>query len=182
MKFFTSQKKNSEAVAIDNKAEFRDYYDLINQPNFISFDALMNLTLLVSSQKATSSMKNKYQQKVIAAYKATSELVFKNFVISWQRSSRFGTRGLVPIIAQKESTNVLANNFFADNTDSRFSAILANLNTLAWDFITKKNRLVEVVEGCIVFSDPQTQTLKVIFSEVSLASSLENTENQEDQK
>ncbi|AJC49749.1 DUF2714 domain-containing protein [Mesomycoplasma flocculare] len=178
MKIFgTKQVANS--TAIDNKTEFRDYYDLINHPNFISFDALMNLTLLVSSQKAKSSLRAKYQQKVVSAYKATTELVFKNFVISWQKSSRFGSKSLVPIIIQKESSNVMASNFFSDSADARFSTILANLNTLAWDFITNKNRFVEVVEGCIVFNDPQTRTLKVIFSEVSLVSSFDEQTGQE---
>lgn len=178
MKIFGS-KKEANSTVIDNKVEFRDYYDLINHPSFVSFDALMNLTLLVSSQKAKSSMRTKYQQKVMNSYKATTELVFKNFVISWQRSSRFGSKGLVPVIAQKESSNVMASNFFADSNDSRFSSILANLNTLAWDFISNKNRFVEVVEGCIVFSDPQTRTLKVVFSEMSLVSSFENQTEQE---
>ncbi|MDO6826351.1 DUF2714 domain-containing protein [Mesomycoplasma ovipneumoniae] len=168
------KKKQANPTQIDTKTEFRDYYDLINHRNFISFDALMNLTLLVSSQKAKSSMKEKYQKKVIDSYKSTTELVFKNFVISWQRSSRFGSKGLVPIIAQVESSNVRASNFYSDSSDSRFSALLGNLNTLAWDFIANKSRFVEVVEGCIVFLDPQTKTLKVIFSEVSLASSLED--------
>ncbi|MXR10016.1 DUF2714 domain-containing protein [Mesomycoplasma hyopneumoniae] len=181
MKFFGSsaKKRSKNSNTIDTKTEFRDYYDLINHPNFVSFDALFNLTLLVSSQKANSVIREKYHQKVLAAYKATTELVFKNFVISWQRSSRFGSKGLVPIVTLKESSNVMASNFFSDSNDQRFSSVLANLNILAWDFIANKNRFVEVVEGCIIFFDPQTRTLKVIFSEVSLVSSLENIQNQQ---
>lgn len=160
--------KNKKKINIDySKEDFKDYYFLINRKEFLSFEALVNITLLLSSFNSNdSNFVETYNNKVLKSFKNHSELVFKNFVISWTKNSRFSFLKLVPIVTEKESTNIMANNFFQDSKNEKFNIFLKNLNILLWDFISKKNKFVEIIDGVILFLDPETKKLKIVFNEL----------------
>lgn len=164
---FNSKKRNQVSAPIDFTKEYSDYYGIVSKEKFISFDAISNLALLVSSEASDSKVVGIYKAKVLQAYKNHRELIFKNFIISWSKTSRFGVTKLVPIVTEQESSNIMASNFFEDQKDPVLNKFLSNLNSLIWKYVTEKQAFVEVAEGIIVFVSPQTKKLKVVFSEIS---------------
>ncbi|WP_434336673.1 DUF2714 domain-containing protein [Mesomycoplasma conjunctivae] len=166
MKANLFKKRTITQDTTNNKKDFSDYYEIIKDNNFINFDSLANISLLASSLAHDSAFVEKYKQKALESFKANRELVYKNFVVSWSKSSRFGSTKLAPIVIQQESSNIRANNFFSDD-NQHFNLFLNNLNILSWEYI-EKGKYVEVTEGIIIFRDPQTRNIKVAFSEISM--------------
>lgn len=166
---FISNSKNKKRTneSIDFTKEYSDYYSIVGEEKFVSFDAIANLALLVSSESHDLKVVTLFKEKALKAYKSHQELIFKNFVISWSKTSRFGITKLVPIVTEQESSNIMASNFFESKEDAIFDIFLKQLNILIWKYITDKQAFVEVAEGIIVFVSKQTQKLKVVFSEIS---------------
>lgn len=164
---FNNKKRNQVNTKIDFTKEYSDYYSIVGKEKFISFDAISNLALLVSSETNDSKVIAAYKERALKAYRNHRELIFKNFIISWSKTSRFGITKLVPVVTEQESSNIMATNFFEDQNDSVLNIFLTNLNELIWKYVTEKNAFVEVAEGIVVFVSAQTNKLKVVFSEIS---------------
>lgn len=167
LKFNLNKKRNQVNAPIDFTKEYSDYYSIVGKEKFISFDAISNLALLVSSESSDSKVIALYKERAIKAYKNHRELIFKHFIISWSKTSRFGITKLVPVVTEQESSNIMATNFFEDQTDPILNKFLSNLNDLIWKYVKDKKAFVEVAEGIVIFMSSQTNKLKVVFSEIS---------------
>ncbi|UVD81658.1 DUF2714 domain-containing protein [Mycoplasma iguanae] len=138
-----------------------EYYDLIQKENFISFSQLRGTLAL---QTNTSYKGNEFRQlsrKIKKAYEKQLDLVFRSFVISWNKNLRFSRDKIIPIISEAETTNVESVNFrkLEDQED-----YLETYNDIIEHYLLQEKRYIEVTNGIIIYTSRETNTLKIAFS------------------
>lgn len=141
--------------------EFRDYYRLKNSEDFISFDMLLNSSLLFYERETVSQFLNFINNKINENIEKHHQLVFDKFVINWIRNPRYDSKKLVPSLIESEDSNSLSLNLNSSNEE--FSDIFININLHINNVIFDENKIVEVFPNIIVFLDQSTKNLKCLF-------------------
>lgn len=141
--------------------EFRDYYRLKNSEDFISFEMLINSSLLFYERETVSQFLNFIKTKIDENIEKHHQLVFDKFVINWIRNPRYDSKKLVPSLIESEDSNSLSLNL--NSTNDKFTDIFTNINLHINNVIFDENKIVEVFPNIIVFLDQSTKNLKCLF-------------------
>lgn len=141
--------------------EFRDYYTLKNSEDFISFEMLLNSSLLFYEKETVSQFLNFIKTKIDENIEKHHQLVFDKFVINWIRNPRYDSKKLVPSLIESEDSNSLSLNL--NSTNDKFTDIFTNINLNINNVIFDENKIVEVFPNIIVFLDRSTKNLKCLF-------------------
>ncbi|QDY88280.1 MSC_0623 family F1-like ATPase-associated protein [Mycoplasma anserisalpingitidis] len=141
--------------------EFRDYYRLKNSEDFISFEMLLNSSLLFYERETVSQFLNFIKTKIDENIEKHHQLVFDKFVINWIRNPRYDSKKLVPSLIESEDSNSLSLNL--NSTNDKFTDIFTNINLHINNVIFDENKIVEVFPNIIVFLDQSTKNLKCLF-------------------
>lgn len=141
--------------------EFRDYYRLKNSEDFISFEMLLNSSLLFYERETVNQFLNFIKTKIDENIEKHHQLVFDKFVINWIRNPRYDSKKLVPSLIESEDSNSLSLNL--NSTNDKFTDIFTNINLHINNVIFDENKIVEVFPNIIVFLDQSTKNLKCLF-------------------
>lgn len=146
---------------------FRDYDDIIKSDNFISYEKLISTSLL----KANTSFKNSkiayLDQKIAEALAKKHEIIFRNFIISYQLNTRFSLTLLLPTITTTLSSNTRTLNLSASQ-DIEVNGYLQILNNTIKELLN--NRMcIEIFPEIVIFIDNSSNTLKLLFGKTHLA-------------
>ncbi|AWX69873.1 DUF2714 domain-containing protein [Mycoplasmopsis anatis] len=165
-KFKLFNRKNINQREINDIAEypeeFRDYYVLKNSKNFISFDMLLNSSLLFYEKEVVEEFLKFIDKKVIENNTNHHQLVFDKFVINWIRNPRYDSKKLVPsFLTNTEDPNSMSLNLSSSAVE--FNDIFISINTNIENVVFNQNKVVEVFPNIIVFLDESTKTLKCLF-------------------
>lgn len=158
-------RKNLDASEINDIAEypeeFRDFYKLKNSENFVSFEMLLNSSLLFYEKETVEKFLEFIDAKVDENITNHHQLVFDKFVINWIRNPRYDSKKLVPSLIEVEDPNSLSLSLSSNSTE--FTEIFSSINSNIDDVIFNQSKIVEVFPNIIVFLDESTKNLKCLF-------------------
>lgn len=166
-KLFTKKLEHNQKKTLPNKKIYKDYYEILEKDNFVTFEEILCSSFLENNISLSSVEKTIFQQKIANAYQEKLDMVFQDFIITWNKNLRFSSTKNIPTLVQKESHNVESINFFEDESNSIFNKILKTYNNLLKKLIFDEQRYVEVTEGIVVYISRETTQLKLAFSEKS---------------
>lgn len=141
--------------------EFRDYYRLRKSDEFISFEMLLNSSLLFYDRENVNQFLDFIKAKIDENNDKHHQLVFDKFVINWIRNPRYDSKKLVPSLVKSEDSNSLSLNLNSANEE--FNDIFNNFNLHINEVIFSELKIVEVYPNIIVFLDQSTKNLKCLF-------------------
>lgn len=143
---------------------YHAYDDARAQDAFIKYDKLIASVLLKNNISFNSEIYTKFIDKMTMAIKKHYDLLFRDFVITFNVNPRFGADLLIPMIATNESSNNEAINFRESLTgDAKFSQFLYDLNNEIVRLLNQK-QYIEIYPNIILYVSPNTEHLKLLFS------------------
>ncbi|WP_027334140.1 MSC_0623 family F1-like ATPase-associated protein [Mycoplasma elephantis] len=151
----------------ENNAKYNfysDYENYITLDNFISYDKLLATSLFKSKVNFESDIYEKFKKNIDLAIYKKWNLVFKDFVISFNIDPKYGNNTLVPVLIKNEQTNSEAINFIPEKENDGYNSFLEILNN-ELSFLLNNMYIVELIPGLIVFISKNTKNKKVLFSE-----------------
>ncbi|MCU4117254.1 DUF2714 domain-containing protein [Mycoplasma zalophi] len=142
---------------------FKDYKEIIKNEEFISFEQLSAEILIKMGLGFESNIYKEFVEKYKIALENKWDMLFKNFIISFNINLKFSSDVLSPLLINEEQSAHRTINFMSaeDNT-------LNNFLTLFNDELTKlieKNFIVEIFPELAIFKSKETSNLKLLFSE-----------------
>ncbi|ACF07157.1 Protein of uncharacterised function (DUF2714) [Metamycoplasma arthritidis] len=143
---------------------YQAYNDARAEDSFIKYDKLIASVLLKNNISFNSEIYIKFVEKMTMAINKHYDLLFRDFVITFNVNGRFGNDLLVPMIANFESSNNEAINFReALTNDTKASQFLYDLNNEIARLLNQKS-YVEIFPNIILYISPNTEHLKLLFS------------------
>ncbi|QSF13619.1 DUF2714 domain-containing protein [Mycoplasma sp. Mirounga ES2805-ORL] len=142
---------------------YKHYKEIKEDPFFISFDKLTASVLIKSQLGFDSKVFNDFEKQIQKAINNKYEILFRNFVISFNVNLKFSADILVPIVTSKLSSNSETINFKSSNEISKDN-FLSIYNEIIYQLLKQGNYL-EVLPNLIVHLSKSTNSLKVSFSE-----------------
>ncbi|MBU4690940.1 DUF2714 domain-containing protein [Mycoplasma zalophi] len=142
---------------------FRDYKEIIKSQEFISFEQLSAEILIKMGLGFESNTYKEFVQKYKTALENKWDMLFKNFIISFNINLKFSSDVLSPLLINEEQSAHRTINFMSAEDDT-----LNNFLTLFNDELTKlieKNFIVEIFPELAIFKSKETSNLKLLFSE-----------------
>ena len=145
-----------------------DFYDdyktiITNQERFISFDKLIASVLLKDMLGFDSEAYIQFNDMLMMAVNKKYDLVYKDFVITYNLNPKFGLNNLVPMLNTYESSNNEAINL-KSSSNRMMNKFLTNLNAEINNLLLTKY-YVEVIPETILYTSDNTNELMLLFSE-----------------
>ncbi|WP_412031486.1 DUF2714 domain-containing protein [Metamycoplasma buccale] len=158
--------KNNKKITLENQALldfFADYKETITKENYVKFEKLMASVLLKNNLGFTSPLYVEFFEAMQLALEKKYDIVYKEFVITFNINPKFGLDMLVPMLDDKESSNNEAINFkfskkpemnkFLDDMNKEIGALLL------------ANNYIEIIPNVVLYVSENTNQLKLLFSE-----------------
>lgn len=162
-KLFNKNKKNNSEVKDYKEKSYKDYYEILRNPDFVSYNEIFNLTLLETNTMYSEEFIKLVESKNNQALENHLEMVYKFFVVSWNKNLRFSMTKLVPNIKSSEASTVDSVNFF--QTEPKTELFFKTFNSIIEEFVLENNRPVEFFPGIILYLSKETQKLKIAFND-----------------
>ncbi|QMT98486.1 DUF2714 domain-containing protein [Mycoplasma tullyi] len=141
------------------------YPSLVQHHDFVEFSQLFNTALLQTNTDENSHQAKMFIEKLKHAVANHLQIIYDNFIISWTKNIRFSFTKLIPAVTTVESSQSDGVNLKSDLTENEELKILAErFNLLMNHQLFDENKIVEVVDGIIVYRSKETNQLKVVFS------------------
>lgn len=144
------------------------YDEVIQSPDFISFNQLLGSTMLMTNNGPESKVVSLFKQMIDRALNKQIDIVFNSFVISWVRNIRISLTKTIPTIDKSESSNVESLNLVAVTESKVLNNFYKIFNTLVDAYCLDENRYIEVLPNIIVFQVKGTKSLKIIFNKQAI--------------
>ncbi|AAP57001.2 DUF2714 domain-containing protein [Mycoplasmoides gallisepticum] len=141
------------------------YPSLVQHEDFVEFSQLFNTALLQTNTDESSPQAKLFIEKLKQAVANHLQIVFDSFIISWTKNIRFSFTKLIPAVTTVESSQTDGVNLRSDLTENKHLKLLAErFNLLMNHQLFDEHKIVEVVDGIIVYRSKETNQLKVVFS------------------
>ncbi|WP_245576702.1 DUF2714 domain-containing protein [[Mycoplasma] imitans] len=138
---------------------------MVQHKDFVEFSQLFNTALLQTNTAESSPQAKLFVEKTKHAISNHLQIVFDKFIISWTKNIRFSLSKLIPAVTMVESSQTDGVNLKSDLTERENLRELAErFNLLMNHQLLEENKIVEVVDGIIVYRSKETGQLKVVFS------------------
>ncbi|MDC4163180.1 DUF2714 domain-containing protein [Mycoplasma sp. T363T] len=158
--------KNKKTDQIQEDLVQTNYPSLVQHKDFVEFSQLFNTSLLQTNTSENSVQAKTFIEKIKDAITNRWEIVFDDLIISWTRNARFSWSKLVPIVTTAESSQSDAVNLRSTlENDEELRILVERFNLLLNNQLFDENKIVEVVDGIIIYRSPETNQLKVVFSQ-----------------
>ncbi|MBU4689452.1 MSC_0623 family F1-like ATPase-associated protein [Mycoplasma zalophidermidis] len=158
-------KKKIKSMKLQNELSLINLYDsynsLIKDPEFISFEQLNASVLLSKGMGFESPSFTKFNNKLKEAIAKKHDIIFRNFIISFNIDLKFSQNILVPIIKNEISSSVICTNLSSSN-DPNLDDYLCSLNDKI-DSLLKTKSYIEIMPGTVLFNSTESNTLKLLF-------------------
>ncbi|WGI37002.1 MSC_0623 family F1-like ATPase-associated protein [Mesomycoplasma lagogenitalium] len=162
-KWFLSKKKKEEnSLMFPFFDLYKRYEDVRNSNLFIKYDKFMATVLLKSSLGFKSQEILEYAKEFEQALKKKEEIIFQNFVISYNVDPKYGHKFLVPITTDKISSNNQSVNF------NKKTVFYEKLNFQIQELLNK-NCYIELFPGLIIYNFQDFKLPKLLFSKSNIS-------------
>ncbi|QJR44182.1 DUF2714 domain-containing protein [Mycoplasma miroungirhinis] len=141
---------------------YKDYTNIIESDNFITFEQLSATILLKMGLGFNSPIYVEFVEKFKKALTNKWDLLFKNFVITFNINLKFSNDVLIPMITTTEQSSNTTLNFYQDKNEE-FNKFLILFNNELTNLLDK-NFSVEIFYELAIFKSKETNNLKLLFS------------------
>ncbi|QZX49124.1 DUF2714 domain-containing protein [Mycoplasma sp. E35C] len=144
----------------------KDYISIVQSPDFVEFAQLFNTTLLQTNTPEESPEAVEFLEKMKVAIMNRYQIIFDDLVISWTRNVRFSWNKLVPVVVSAESSQTDSINLTSKVSDNpELKKLTERFNLLLNNQLFEEHKIVEVIDGIVVYISKETNQLKVVFSQ-----------------
>ena len=151
---------------------FGEYNEIISKPNFIDFNQLMTSILFKNNLGFESKIYLDLLESFNIGIEKKYDFIYENFIITFNINLKYGTKMLVPMIANLESSNNNAINLKPKTENEQVNKVLIDLNSEINKSLSAGNS-VEIMPNVVVYLAESTNQLKLVFN-LDVVNSIKN--------
>ncbi|AJK51401.1 DUF2714 domain-containing protein [Mycoplasma capricolum subsp. capripneumoniae] len=157
------KKKEVKKPELGSFKVFDLYKEIINSNSYIDYQKLLASVLLECKLGFNSKEYLEFVKMYQEGFEKKFDLVLADFVITFNVNLKYSNDILVPMLADRESSNTQAINL-KTNTNEKLDHFLKVFNKYVKELLKEQN-YVEIFPKIILFVSKNTNLLKVIFDQ-----------------
>ncbi|AZZ65716.1 DUF2714 domain-containing protein [Metamycoplasma phocicerebrale] len=143
---------------------YTDYKDSQKKENLTTYNQLVASALFKNNLGFKSELYLKFLDLLNEALKKRHDMVFEDFVVTFNINPKFSQNILVPMISNVESSNTEAINLKDSSKSEIYNQFLQDFNEEISKALNAGN-YVEIIPNFLLYISPNTNQLKLLFSE-----------------
>lgn len=156
--------KNNNIKPVENIFDvFSEFESAKSNSNFISYDKFMSSILLKNNIGFSSTIYEKFDGDFKKALENKYNILFENFIITFNVNLKYSSDILVPMITNLEPSNNETINFKDLNFSSAYTNFIKVLNSDIRKILSL-DKYLEIYPNIIIFVSPNTHALKILFN------------------
>ncbi|MDD1359209.1 MSC_0623 family F1-like ATPase-associated protein [Metamycoplasma hyosynoviae] len=141
---------------------FKIYNEILDYPNFISFEKLVNTILVNNTISQKSEAFVAFTNIYTDAFANQKDIQFTNFVVSYNVDNKYGANKLVPIISAFSGSDVYVASLTTSLENEELNLFLGKYNELISTLLLE-GKYVEILPSLIAYQDSIMDPINLFF-------------------